>query len=391
MDLLARKPVILVPIKHYEPAFRFGGPVRSIANLVAAVGHLFEFKIICSAHDFRDTTPLKGITEGKWTERGSALVYYLRLTKPLSQLYRLMRDTEYDVLYLNSFFEPIFSTWPAFLTKCGATRRRPIVVAPRGEFSPSALGLSPVRKRLFATAQRWTRLYRDATWQATTSMEAAYICSATGNHSVVRVAPNLGPAIPRKAIVRPPKKAGALRITYLSRISPMKNLLGLIASVAALEGTIKLDIWGPIDDALYWRTSENKLRTLPDNISASYCGALPHDKVLELFSQSEVFALPTFGENYGHVIQEALAAGCPVVISDRTPWRNLGQHGVGFDVALDSPTGFAEALQKFVEMTDNEYSLFAGRCKDFARRSASNKSDVQANIDMFMHALSKGL
>ena len=45
--------------------------------------------------------------------------------------------------------------------------------------------------------------------------------------------------------------------------------------------------------------------------------------------------LPTLGENFGHVIVEAWTAGCPVLVSDRTPWRQLASHGVGWDVALD--------------------------------------------------------
>jgi hypothetical protein len=51
-------------------------------------------------------------------------------------------------------------------------------------------------------------------------------------------------------------------------------------------------------------------------------------------AEYDLFLFPTLGENYGHVISEALASGCPVVISDQTPWRNLEAEGInrnGFD------------------------------------------------------------
>ena len=71
------RPRILIPIRHYEPAFRHGGAIRSVTNLVAALHEEFEFKIICLGRDFGETSRLDGIEEDVWLSRNGAQVLYL--------------------------------------------------------------------------------------------------------------------------------------------------------------------------------------------------------------------------------------------------------------------------------------------------------------------------
>ena len=127
------RPRILILVKHYEPAFRLGGPIRSVVNLVAALHKEFEFKIVCLNRDFRETRPLDGIEEGVWLTRNGVQVCYLdvRLLKPF-KFVKAIRSIDYDMVYLNSFFDPLFSTLPALLMKIRLLKRRPIVIAPRG-------------------------------------------------------------------------------------------------------------------------------------------------------------------------------------------------------------------------------------------------------------------
>ena len=83
-----------------------------------------------------------------------------------------------------------------------------------------------------------------------------------------------------------------------------------------------------------------RLRTTPKR-SGKYMGIVKHERVGEVFAEHDLFLLPSLGENYSHVTCEALSAGCPVLISDRTPWRNLQQKGVGWDVPLKMRADFA--------------------------------------------------
>jgi len=384
----AIRPRILILLKHYEPAFRFGGPIRSVVNLVGALHKEFDFKVVCLNRDFRETQPLDGIEEDVWLNRNGAQVCYVdaRLSKPL-KLVKAIRSTDYDLVYLNSFFEPLFSTLPALLMKIGLLKRRPIIIAPRGEFSLDALALKSFKKLLFVRFQRLVKLYGDACWQATTELEAENIRRALGNDSCLRTAPNLSAKVPATLEKRIVKRPGHLNIVFLSCVSPMKNLLVLIRSAGRLRGRVNLDIWGPIDDAEYWRQCQAAMASLPGNVAAKYCGEANPEFVPRVFADADVFALPTLGENYGHVIHEALSSGCPVVISDKTPWRNLAAAGVGFDVALVNSDSFVQSLQAFVDMEAAEYEQYAARCRAYAIRSSADDADIAAYRQMFFEAL----
>ena len=260
-------------------------------------------------------------------------------------------------------------------------------MAPRGEFSLDALALKSFKKALFVRFQWLVKLYGGACWQATTEFEAENIRRALGNDIRLWTAPNLSAKVPPTFEKRIAKPTGHLNIVFLSRVSPMKNLLALIRSTGHLRGRVSLDIWGPIDDAEYWRQCQAAMALLPDNVAAKYCGEAHPELVPRVFGEADVFALPTLGENYGHVIHEALASGCPVVISDRTPWKNLAAAGVGFDVALGNPDSFVQALQAFVDMEAAEYEQYATRCRAYANRSSADDADIVAYRQMFLQAL----
>jgi len=72
------------------------------------------------------------------------------------------------------------------------------------------------------------------------------------------------------------------------------------------------------------------------------------------------------GENFCHVILESLAGGCPVLISDRTPWRRLVSKGAGRDLPLDGPQGFRDVLQRCIDLEQDAYSELRRPARQFA-------------------------
>ena len=69
------------------------------------------------------------------------------------------------------------------------------------------------------------------------------------------------------------------------------------------------------------------------------------------FAQHDVFLFPTMGENYGHVIFEALSVGCIPVISDQTPWGEVQENHAGFIYSLDQLDDFSKAIDKLAQMS----------------------------------------
>lgn len=72
-------------------------------------------------------------------------------------------------------------------------------------------------------------------------------------------------------------------------------------------------------------------------------------------SEHDLLLMPTLGENFGHVIPEALISGCPVLISDRTPWRELESKKAGWDIPLSRLEKFHSVLQQCVLMDNKAY------------------------------------
>ena len=359
---------ILTFVGYYFPGYKAGGPIRTLANMVDRLGDEFQFKIITADRDFGDTKPYPGIRIDGWNSVGKADVFYMSPgRRSLSDFRRPLCSTEYDVLYLNSFFSPHFTIKPLLLRRLGLIPDRPLIIAPRGEFSPGALGLKSLKKLVYITVARAFGLYKGAGWQASSEHEETDIRQWFGSNARVIIAPNLPPLI--NAADKPKavkgKTKGCLKIIFLSRISRMKNLDGALDMLKELKGKVEFNIYGPMEDKLYWAECQKIISSLPENIKVKYRGSIAHDKVGAVMREHDLFLFPTLGENFGHVILEALCAGCPVLISDQTPWRDLEEKGVGWDLPLSKPEMFQEVLQKCVDMNDEEYVKWSERARGY--------------------------
>ena len=80
----------------------------------------------------------------------------------------------------------------------------------------------------------------------------------------------------------------------------------------------------------------------------------PED-IPKTLTQFHFFFLPTTGENFGHAILESRLSGTPVIISNTTPWTNLAELGVGWDLPLYEPRQFLKALRDASNMESKQY------------------------------------
>lgn len=376
---------ILVFVDYYLPGFRHGGPTRTIANIVEHLGSEYSFSIVARDRDPGMHSAYPGVIKNRWTARGDAAVFYMT-PSVLSwiKLIRSVRKRQVDIIYLNSLFSPFSSIIPLLLVSIGALPRKAVIVAPRGELSPSALALRPYKKRQFLRVARLCALHRSVIWQASNLDEARLIeRTLMVSGESIAIAPNLpSKALPKLAHVSK-AASDALKIVFLSRVSPMKNLDYALSVVGRCTGPIEFSIFGPIGDAAYWKRCQALIRQMPEHIKISYGGEVAPSDVCTTLANFDLFILPTRGENYGHVIREALASGIPVLISDRTPWKNLAYEGVGADLSLDDP----EAWVRWI----SEFTLLGPAARASMGMAASNKAgdlraiepDIDANRAMF--------
>ena len=175
---------------------------------------------------------------------------------------------------------------------------------------------------------------------------------------------------------------------FLSRVCVQKNLHGALQILSGLKGQVELNIVGPLEDPQYWQRCQNIIRRLPSNIQVRYAGCVTPDKVSQVMQNHDLFFLPTFSENFGHVILEALCAGCPVLISDQTPWRGLEAAGAGWDLPLNRVEKFRSVLQQVVDVDDGGHRKFSENASTFGHRFCLSESVVEQNRTLFVQAMS---
>ena len=125
-----------------------------------------------------------------------------------------------------------------------------------------------------------------------------------------------------------------------------------------VKGKVMFDIYGSLEDEQYWSECRKKIAELPENIKVEYKGSISHDEVHDTFKRYDAFLFPTLSENFGHVIAEALMVGCPVIISDQTPWTDVNNIEGGWSIALENPKEFVEAIQIIVNASSQEEQKF---------------------------------
>jgi glycosyltransferase involved in cell wall biosynthesis len=381
-------------VEYYLPGFKWGGPIRSTASLVNELSDEFQFKIVTRDRDYGDKAAYPGIAADQWQPVEKADVFYASpgFLSPAGWR-KLLRSVDYQVIYLHSVFSLSFTLSILLLRKLRLVPRAPVVIAPRGEFSPGAIALKAGKKRAYLMATQAAGLYDDIVWHATSAGEATdirrHFQRANAPDLSVVIAPNL-PSLQETgayASERRPKTPGALRILFLSRITRKKNLDGVLRLLQELRGDIQLDIYGALEDPSYWMECVDLIKSLPANVSVQYHGAIEHAHVSRVMESHDLFFLPSKGENFGHVVLEALAAGCPVLISDQTAWLKLEDQGLGWDLPLAEPEQFQAVLRRCVAMDSVEHAQLSTAARAFAAAVIRDPRAVEASRQLFRSAI----
>jgi glycosyltransferase involved in cell wall biosynthesis len=383
---------ILTVVPRYLPGYKGGGPIRTIANMIDWLGDEFQFMIVTADRDSGDESPYPGVRVNEWQIVGKAQVCYV--PPPLFYAWswpKLLNKLDYDVLYLNGFFAPP-TRHVLWLRRLGRLLHTPVILAPRGEFSVGALALKPIRKKAYLWLARQIAIYRGVVWQASSEFERNDIYNALKGvtpESSIRIAPNF-PAKTSHAtrLTSRHKEIGVMRMVFLSRISRKKNLDFALDLLRDMRGQVEFDIYGPLEDMDYWQECQTIITDLPPNIKVTYKGVVKPEESITTLAPYHLFFLPTRGENFGHAILEAFRAGCPVLISDQTPWRGLSAIMVGWDVCLAEPEQFKAVMRKVLDMSEQELTVWSEGAIAYGDRFVSNPVVLETNRRLFLDAAS---
>ena len=376
--------------EYYLPGYKAGGAIRSVANLVDCLSDQFDFWILTRDRDATDTVAYSDVKINTWNQLGKARVYYASpdfLSR--SNILQLIRNVKPNIYYLNSFFS--YLTIKVLLSRrLGMLPESPVILAPRGEFSPGALRLKRTKKEIYIGLASRLGLYDDITWQVASAQEESEVYAGWGREIKSCIAPdlphlNMDFRIPPGT--RPAKEVGHVKLAFLSRITRKKNLAWALRMLRSLSGYIEFDIYGPPEDRAYWRECEQCIAELPENIRVKYHGPIPNSEVANTLQGYHFFFFPTLGESFGHAIFDALAAGCPAIISDTTPWQDLSLKGAGWSLSLEGEPLWQRVLQECVEMDGATYRPMSLRAREYALDFVHTSGTIQLNLNLFLSVL----
>lgn len=379
---LSQKKRVLLFADWFDPAYKAGGPIRSCVNFVLNMQDVLDIYILTSDRDLGATTSLDGIKTGCWVNYGEfAKVYYatpVELT--WKKILAITNEVKPQFVYCNSLFSKYFTIYPLLYKRLNKINAA-FVLSPRGMLKPSALAFKRKKKKIFLSFFKSMRIPNNTTFHATDNLEYECLKDEFGDKVKVSQIGNFPEFISNEVLINN-KEAGKIKILFVGRIHPIKNLLLLLEALQNVKGEIDLVIVGMKEDEDYWKKCEEVIDRLPSSVSVNYLAEKPHYEIHKIIRDVHIFCLPTQGENFGHAIFEALAEGKPVIISDQTPWKNLGGEFAGFDIPL-SVEQFSNAIQKAVNWNLAEYEIWSRGALAIAKKYVAQSNLKEKYLALF--------
>ena len=372
---------ILIVMTGFFPGQKFGGPPVSVDNFCTLMEE-HDCYIVTRNHDMGESETYSNIKLG-WNNRGNCKVLYLSDREyGYKQYEKVIKKIKPDVIYLQGLFQNCIIPC-LFLAKKNSI---PVMLAPRGELCAGAFK-KKYKKVPYIIFLKMFKLINGVHFQSTSNEETDAIMHYLNvEKEKIHFMTNI-PSIPKDRNIYVNKNSGKANLIFISRIVPKKNLLSALNYLKNIKGQVKFDIYGSLEDELYWKECKKKIRELPQNIKVEYKGLISHDEVHSTIKKYDAFLFPTLSENFGHVIVEALMVGCPVIISDQTPWTDVDAIEGGWSISLSDSKKFVGAIQTIVNANQTQEEEYKKNTIQYINKKMNLKEMKNNYYNSFQKAI----
>ncbi len=370
------KTKLVIVYNYFLPAFKAGGPIQSIANLLRNFDSQFEIYVISSNLDLGSDIPLD-VNTNSWQdfENGKARVIYLSKEKiSISNIKRIIHELNPDTIFVNGIYSIPFSIAPAFYFP------HKTIMHVRGMLHPGALAQKTGKKKLFIAIFKLLQIHKKIKFCVSDEKEKAYTQAIFGKSSKVNIAQNSPASFDMLPATK--KEKGTLNLMSIALISPMKNHQLVLEALAFVKSSITWSIYGPIKDKPYWENCEKLISQLPPNIMVKYMGDINPTGVYSALATCDFFILPSQSENFGHALYEAMIAGKPIITSHNTPWNLLNENNAGFNVDL-RPESIASAIEKGAALNQTDYTNMVYSVRKYAENAINRDEIKRQHLELF--------
>lgn len=262
-------------------------------------------------------------------------------------------------------------------SQAGRRLKIPVVVHPHGMLEPWSLEYKYWKKKLAMLAFQRRDLDAAAALVATSESESQSFRDL-GLKQPIAIVPNgvsmEGLTFDRGSFVSGPKNIAL----FLSRIHPKKGIPDLLRAWADLRRPDwLLRIVGP-EEVGHLAECESLARALGISSEVEFIGEVNGRAKAVIFEEASLFVLPTYSENFGIVVAEALSYGLPVITTHGTPWQDLVSHGCGWWVPCGEPS-VKEALAEAMGMSWQQRLAMGKRGQAYVARYTWQRNAEQTS------------
>ena len=339
---------VLLAVASLRPDY--GGPAFSVSGLAVALGELGVEVGVWASDQSAETAGLISDSKNVVALSGSESDAVREFGQP-------------TILHDNGIWMPHNHRLASLASEYGIPR----VVSPRGMLEPWALNYKKWKKRLAWWLYQCDDLKRAQCIHVTAPSEAQNVLRFGFASPVVTI--GNGVMFPRDdEIFRPVDNTRGIKTAlYLGRIHPKKGLIMLIEAWSRVRpDNWQLQIVGPDErnhrKEVYAAVRENGLNKVVSVLPA--VGGLEKQQLL---CNADLFILPTYSENFGIVVPEALAHGLPVLTTSGAPWPMLPEKGCGWWVDA-TVNGLAEGLRRATALNPDVLRAMGLKGRDWVQR-----------------------
>ncbi|QXZ09312.1 glycosyltransferase [Comamonas sp. Y33R10-2] len=229
-------------------------------------------------------------------------------------LIKYINRYEFDVIHMHGTWSPVF----ALVSYIIFLKKTPLVISPHGCLEPWALQHRGGKKSL-ALALYQKKIFQKSSMMLATAKQELDSIRRLNIDVPVAVIPN-GVDFPKSTSQSTNLKK---RILFLSRIHPKKGLPDLISAWAIVRRPGWSVVIAGADEGGHINELYKQIDSLGLKEDFIFAGLVVGEKKENLFSEADIFILPTYSENFGIAVAEALVRGLPVITTTGAPWQDL--------------------------------------------------------------------